>query len=76
MQAIKRWLKVLPDKFCLEEDHEAENKHVPVGLAPEVHDVEGLRDMAVAVITEEVVNAVAVDLRRLGHTQVPTCHAT
>jgi hypothetical protein len=66
----------LPDKFGFEEDHEAEDKHVPVGLSAVAHDVEGLGHVAVAVITEEIVNPVAVDLGGLGDAHVPTRAAT
>jgi hypothetical protein len=66
----------VPDKFSLEEDHETEDKHVPVILALVVHDVERLGDVTVAVITEQVVDAVTVDLRRFGDPQVPPGDAT
>lgn len=55
-------MELIPDKLCLEEDHEAEDEHVPVVLAVVVHDVEGLCDVTMAVITEQVMNAVTVDL--------------
>jgi hypothetical protein len=61
-----------PDKFCFEEDHEAQDKHVPVCLALVVHDVECLCHVTVAVITEDVVNAVTVDLGSVSHAHVPT----
>ena len=73
---INGYVKNSPNKLSFEENPKAEHYHVPVALALIVHDVQGLGHMTVAVITEEVVDSMAVDLGSLCNTQVPACSST
>ena len=69
-------MKNSPNKLSFEENPKAEDNHVPVALALIVHDVQGLGHVTVAVITEEVVDSMAIDLRSLCNTLVPACSAS
>ena len=69
-------LQPLPNELCLEEDHKAEDEHIPVVLAIVLHYVEGFGHMTVAIITEQIMNAMAVNLGGFSDTKVPACHAT